>query len=134
VWSTNRDRLQNAYRFCSTCHRTVQHPSNGNRRDRPSATHSNNWTELTRFLHDARIPPDNNRSEAALRIAALWRKNFLFVGNEQAGKNIAGVYALVATCESNGVNPVEYLRDVLLRISKPGTAFDDLLPHRWAAP
>jgi len=28
-------------------------------------------TELTRFLDDARIPPDNNRSEAALRIAAL---------------------------------------------------------------
>jgi len=30
----------------------------------------NNWTELTRFLHDARIAPDNNRSEAALRVAA----------------------------------------------------------------
>ena len=29
-----------------------------------------NQTELTRFLDDARIPPDNNRSEAALRIAA----------------------------------------------------------------
>jgi transposase len=94
----------------------------------------NNWTELTRFLHDARIPPDNNRSEAALRVAALGRKNFLFVGNEQAGQNIAGVYALVATCEANGVNPIEYLREVLLRVSKPGVALDDLLPHRWAPP
>jgi transposase len=93
----------------------------------------NNWAELTRFLDDACIPPDNNRSEAALRVAALGRKNFLFVGNEQAGQNIAGVYALVATCEANGVNPVEYLRDVLLRISSPGTALDDLLPHRWQA-
>jgi transposase len=94
----------------------------------------NNWTELTRFLYDPRIPPDNNRSEAALRVAALGRKNFLFVGNEQAGKNIAGVYALVATCEANGVNPIEYLRDVLLRISAPGVLIDDLLPHRWHQP
>jgi transposase len=58
--------------------------------------------------------------------------NFLFVGNEQAGKNIAGVYALVGTSEANGVNPVEYLRDVLLRVSKPGAALDDLLPHHWS--
>jgi transposase len=94
----------------------------------------NNWMELTRFLHNARIPPDNNRSEAALRVAALGRKNFLFVGNEQAGKNIAGVYALVATCEANRVNPIEYLRDVLLQVSTRGIALDDLLPHRWRPP
>jgi len=92
----------------------------------------NNWTELTRFLDDPRIPPDNNRSEAALRVAALGRKNFLFVGHEQAGRNIAGVYALVATCEANGVNPLDYLRDVLLRVSERGDKLDDLLPHRWA--
>jgi transposase len=30
----------------------------------------NNWIELTRFLDDARIPPDNNRSESALRVVA----------------------------------------------------------------
>jgi hypothetical protein len=30
-----------------------------------------NWKKLTRFLEDARLPPDNNRSEAALRIVAL---------------------------------------------------------------
>lgn len=90
-----------------------------------------NQTELTRFLDDARIPPDNNRSEAALRTAALGRKNFLFVGHEQAGKNIAGVYALVATCEACGVNPLDYLRDVLVRVSTPGVPVDDLLPHRW---
>jgi len=48
-----------------------------------------NWKELTRFLDDARLPPDNNRSEAALRIIALGRKNFLHVGHEEAGENIA---------------------------------------------
>jgi len=49
-----------------------------------------NWTELGRFLDDARIPLDNNPSERALRRVALGRKNFLFVGDIEAGKNIAG--------------------------------------------
>ena len=90
----------------------------------------NNWAELTHFLGDARVPPDNNRSEAALRVVALGRRNFLFVGHEDAGANIAGLYSLVATCEANGVNPLAYLTDVLGRLSST-TRLDDLLPHRW---
>lgn len=92
----------------------------------------NNWDELTRFLDDARIPPDNNRSESALRVVALGRKNFLFVGNEEAGVNIAGLFSLTATCEANGVEPIAYLTDVLSRIgSHPAAKLDDLLPHNW---
>jgi transposase len=94
-----------------------------------------NWEELTRFLDDARIPPDNNRSESALRIVALGRKNFLFVGHEEAGANIAGLYSLTATCEANGVEPIAYLTDVLGRVgSHPAAALDDLLPHNWRPP
>jgi transposase len=90
------------------------------------------WPELTVFLDDPNVPPDNNRSEAALRVVALGRKNFLFVGNEDAGDNIAGLYSLVATCEANDVNPIDYLRDVLLRISThPADRIDELLPDRW---
>ena len=90
----------------------------------------NNWEALTRFLENARIPPDNNRSESALRVVAVGRRNFLFVGHEDAGANIAGLYSLVATCEANGVNPLAYLPDVLGRLGTP-SALDDLLPHRW---
>jgi transposase len=92
-----------------------------------------NWKELTRFLTDPRIPPDNNRSEAALRVAALGRKNFLFVGHEDAGQNLANLYSLVATCEANGVEPVAYLADILMRVAThPASRIDELLPHRWA--
>jgi len=90
----------------------------------------NSWEELTRFLGNARIPPDNNRSESALRVVAVGRRNFLFVGHEDAGANIAGLYSLVATCEANRVNPLAYLTDVLGRLGTP-SALDDLLPHRW---
>jgi transposase len=94
-----------------------------------------NWTELTRFLGNSKIPPDNNRSEAALRVAALGRKNFLFVGHEEAGHNLANLYSLVVTCEANGVEPTTYLADVLMRLSgHPAAAIDELLPHRWAPP
>ncbi len=92
----------------------------------------NNWTELTRFLEDAHIPVDNNRSEAALRVVALGRKNYLFVGNEAAGKNIAGIYSLIATCDACGVNPLQYLPDVLRRVSThPASKIDELLPDAW---
>jgi transposase len=95
----------------------------------------NNWEPLTRFLDDAAIPPDNNRSESALRVVATGRKNFLFVGNEDAGENIAGVYSLIATCEANGINPFAYLQDVLVRVqTHPAAAIDELLPLRWQGP
>ena len=91
-----------------------------------------NWTELTEFLNDPKIPPDNNRSESALRVIALGRKNFLFVGDEANGEELAGLYSLVSTCAINGVDPLAYLTDVLRRIgSHPASELDNLLPHIW---
>ncbi len=93
----------------------------------------NQWEALGRFVDDEQLPLDNNRSEGALRTAALGRKNFLFVGHEQAGENLAGLYALVATCQANGINPELYLADVLLRVqTHPNSRIDELLPHQWA--
>jgi transposase len=90
------------------------------------------WKALIQFLQDARLPLDNNASERALRPAALGRKNYLFVGNDGAGENIAGLYSLVATCEENGINPETYLADVLIRVNThPASRIDELLPHRW---
>lgn len=91
------------------------------------------WEALSRFVEDVRLPLDNNASERALRVAALGRKNFLFVGNDAAGRNLAGLYSLVATCEANGVNPRDYLADVLLRVQyHPASRMDELLPGPWS--
>jgi transposase len=95
----------------------------------------NQWEALTLFLTDARLPLDNNLSERSLRVCALGRKNFLFVGTDGAGENLAGLYSLIATCEVNGVNPVEYLADVVLRVqTHPASRIDELLPHNWTPP
>ena len=95
-----------------------------------------NQAALSRFLHDARIPLDNNRAENAMRLVALGGKNFLFVHSEDAGKELALLYSLVVSCTRVGVNPVEYLADVLGRIDAV-TGDDEraaLLPHRWKPP
>jgi transposase len=90
------------------------------------------WDALTLFLTYQHLPIDNNASERALRVAALGRKNYLFVGHDQAGQNIAGLYSLVATCEVNGVKPFDYLADILPRLgTHPASRVDDLHPHRW---
>jgi transposase len=49
--------------------------------------------------------------------------------------HIAGLYSLVATCEANDVNPYEYLRDVMMRVSThPADGIDKLLPDQWKPP
>lgn len=92
-----------------------------------------NHRELGRFLGDVALAIDNNAAERALRRVALGRKNFLFVGNQQAGENLAVLYSLVATAEHHGINPLEYLTDVLTRVAKEREV-DALLPDRWKPP
>jgi transposase len=92
----------------------------------------NQWKALGQFLQNPRVPLDNNASERALRVAAIGRKNFLFVGNLSAGRNLAVLYSLIATCEANGVNPFEYLTDVLGRLGTHlNSRIDELLPQNW---
>jgi transposase len=92
----------------------------------------NQWDSLVVFLKDPRLRLDNNISERALRIMALGRKNFLFVGHDEAGQNLAVLQTIVATCKLHGVNPYDYLVDVLVRIqTHPQSRIAELLPMNW---
>lgn len=92
----------------------------------------NNWDELTQFLKDPKLSLDNNISERQLRVVALGRKNFLFLGNDEAGDHLAVLQSLVSSCKLNKVNPQAYLADVLIRIqTHPASQIDELLPHNW---
>ena len=91
-----------------------------------------NFRELGCFLRYASIPPDNNKAESALRRVALGRANYMFVGSENGGHNLAILYTLVATCEQHQVDPIAYLSDVLIRVQRhPASQVRELLPHRW---
>lgn len=77
---------------------------------------------------------DNNVAERAVRPLAIGRKNWLFVGNEDGGKAAAILFSLVQTCRAIGVNPREYLADVMRRLmSHNAQKLDELLPDRWLA-
>jgi len=93
----------------------------------------NQRQRLELFLSDPRVPMHNNASERRLRVVALGRKNYLFVGHPRAGRNLAGLYSLVGSCIANHVEPTEYLTDVLARVAdaKTDAELDALLPDRW---
>lgn len=94
----------------------------------------NQWEPLTRFLDDGRIEIDNNAAERALRPIAVGRKNWLFAGSERGGRAAATFFTLLESARRNGLNPHEYLTDVLTRLpSHPINRIDDLLPDRWTA-
>lgn len=91
------------------------------------------WDDLIVFTTDPMLRLDNNLSENALRIVALGRKNFLFVGHEEGGQNLAVLQTIVATCKLHGVNPYEYIKDVLIRVqTHPASSIDELLPQNWS--
>ena len=93
------------------------------------------WEPLTRFLEDAQIPVDNNASERALRVAALGRKNYLFVGHDDAGQHAAALYSLVSTCEALGGQPARLpRRRPHPSPDHPDSAIDELLPPKWHPP
>jgi transposase len=94
----------------------------------------NQWEYLRRFLDHADIAPHNNLSERMLRLIALGRKNYLFVGHEQGGTNLAMLCSLIETCRLHRVNPQVYLADILLRVQDhPQKKIGELAPDRWKA-
>lgn len=91
---------------------------------------------MRHYLYDGRIFIDNNRAENALRPMVLTRKNMLFCGNQQAAENTAVICSLLGSCKECGVNPREWLNDVIGKLPyyltpKSGKNLTELLPDRW---
>src|SRR5438034_481482 len=43
----------------------------------------NPWDALTNYVHDGRLPIDNNATERDLRALTIGRKNWLFIGSKE---------------------------------------------------
>jgi transposase len=93
-----------------------------------------NEAALTRFLEDGRIPIDNGAVERLHVRTALTRKNFLFAGSDAGGERAAIAYTVLGCCALADLNPVEYLADVLPRLSRRLRLADipALMPAAWA--
>ncbi len=60
-------------------------------------------------------------------------RHWLFIGHPEAGERSAIFNSLMASCRLHGINPNEYLRDVLSRL--PGAKVTDVhkfTPAEWA--
>jgi transposase len=91
----------------------------------------NQWQALRRYTTDGRLTIDNNRSERRLRAQAIGRKNWLFLGSEQAGPRAAVIYTVIASAQRHDLDTRAYLRNVLERLTRGEGNLDDLLPDRW---
>lgn len=92
------------------------------------------WPQLLRFCDDGRLEIDNNAVENAIRPTALGKKNWLFVGSPGAGQRGAIIYTLLENCKRCGINPREYLCDVLTRIpAMTNQQTRSLTPGSWLA-
>ena len=89
------------------------------------------WDKLCLYTTDGRLQIDNNLVENAIRPVAIGRKNYLFAGSHNGARRAAMLYSLLGTCKINGVNPFEWLREVLTRIpDHPVNNLQQLLPHK----
>lgn len=94
----------------------------------------NHRVALRRFLDDPQLSPDNNAVERALRIVAVGRKNWLFAGSEQAAFDAATHYTLIGSCRELGIEPWEYVHDVIKRrAADPDGPVVELTPRAWWA-
>jgi hypothetical protein len=76
---------------------------------------------------------DNNVAERAVRPIAIGRKNWLFVGSEDAGKSAGVIMSLVQTCRALNINPRAYLENILRRFMEHSyQKLHELLPDEWA--
>lgn len=70
---------------------------------------ANNLKRLKPFLEDGELPIDNNEVEQSIRPPVIGRKNYLFVGSEDAGGWAAVCYSLMESCRLMQIDPREYL-------------------------
>src|SRR5918995_1552035 len=96
----------------------------------------NHWDGLCVFLTDGRVELDTNTIERLHRVVATTRKNALFAGADSGARSWAIFTSLIQSARMSGLNPFEYLKDVLERVVSgdiKAHQLDCLLPWNWKA-
>ena len=92
----------------------------------------NEYDALMGYLQSGDYEIDNNLVENSIRVPAVGRRRWLFIGHPDAGWRSAVIYSLIISCRRRGINPQTYLTDVLQRLPAMNiTQIAELLPGRW---
>lgn len=95
----------------------------------------NEYQALIGYLAAGHYRIDNNLVENSIRVPAVGRRRWLFIGHPDAGWRSAVIYSLIVSCRRRGINPQEYLTDVLRRLPAMNiTQIAELLPANWKPP
>ncbi len=86
------------------------------------------------FLDDGRVDIDSNLVENAIRSPAMNRRNALFAGHDEGGRNWARFASLIGTCKMNSVEPYAYLCDLFSKLANGHLASDTDALMPWAYP
>jgi len=94
----------------------------------------NQEQELRRVLADGRLPLDNTRAERSLRKVVVGRKNWMFYGSNSHAESAAAIFSLVASCRLHGIDPQQYLDEVMRALPDwPKERYLELAPKYWRA-
>jgi hypothetical protein len=90
----------------------------------------NQWPKLIRYCDDGRLHISNVLAENAIRPFVIGRKGWLFADTPKGANASAVHYSLVETAKANGLEPYQYLHDVLTRLPYAETVeeLEALLP------
>jgi transposase len=92
----------------------------------------NEYMALVGYLRDGRFEIDSNLVENDVRHSAVGKRRWLFIGHPDAGWRSAVIYTLIQSCRRYGINPQEYLTDILHRLpSMTSSQVPELLPANW---
>lgn len=84
------------------------------------------------YLTDPDVPIDTNHLERALRAIPMGRKSWLFCWTELGAKHVGIMQSLIVTCRLHGIDPYDYLVDVLQRVGQhPASRVAELTPRLW---
>jgi hypothetical protein len=91
-----------------------------------------NKKELRVFLDHPEVALDTNHLERQNKMVAIGRKNYLFCSSELGAHYMGIFYSLLLSARQLGLNPRDYLTDVLTTISStPTEELHRLTPLGW---
>jgi transposase len=93
----------------------------------------NHWIQLRRFTESGILAIDNNVAERALRLCAIGRKNWMFLGSDKGGETAATNFSILAGAKRHQIEPFAYVRDLLIAMSSDHVDWNSLLPDVWIA-
>lgn len=95
----------------------------------------NQWPKFLHCLEQGILEIDTNLVENMIRPTKLGMKNWMFFGSLEAGTNNAIIYTLLANCRAHGLDPEDYLVEVIKRLPHNATVEEVafLTPARIAA-